>query len=144
MQSHPLCFFLFIYSLLFLCLNGISLSSITVSLANALARVNLLEAKLKATVKALEEADDKSAKEVAAGKLAANQVVKETEARDTKAEKAVVEVSQKQSKQKEVVVKRLDDLLTSIGSMCFLPVKLYCLCVLSNCVFTSYLCDTSE
>jgi hypothetical protein len=97
-------------------LNGISLLNIVVSLANALNHANVLEAKLKATTKALEEADKKHTKEGAATKLAANHAVQEAEARAIKAEKSLAKVSQSQSKCEEVVVKCIDDLLTSIGS----------------------------
>jgi hypothetical protein len=65
-------------------------------LANALNCATLLEAKLKTTTKALEEADNKHAKEVAFGKLAANQAIKEAEARAINAKKKnLAEVSQK-------------------------------------------------
>jgi hypothetical protein len=74
-------------------LNGISLLNIAVSLANALNHTNVLEAKLKATTKALEEAANKHAKEVAATELVANHAVKEAEARAIKAEKSLAKVS---------------------------------------------------
>jgi hypothetical protein len=45
-------------------------------LANAPNRASALEAKLKATTKALEEADKKHAEEVAATKLAADHAVR--------------------------------------------------------------------
>jgi hypothetical protein len=48
---------------------------VTVSLTNALVHVSSLEAKLKATAKALKEAKVKRAKEVAAAKLFADQAV---------------------------------------------------------------------
>jgi hypothetical protein len=101
-------------------------------LTNALNRASALEAKLKATTKALGEADKKRVKEVAATKLAADQVVKETEARAIKAEKALAEVSKRQTQCEEVVVKRIDDLLTS---KCSLPVDLYCLLCFVNLHF---------
>jgi biopolymer transport protein ExbB/TolQ len=94
----------------------ICLLNIAVSLANALNRASALEAKLKATTKALEEAHKKCAKEVAATKLAANQAVKEVEARAINAEKALAKVSKRQTQHEEAVVKRIDDLLTSFGS----------------------------
>jgi Flp pilus assembly protein TadB len=93
-----------------------------VSLANALTHANALEAKLKATTKALEEADNKHAKEVAATKLASYQADKEAEARDNKAKRALAEVSQRQTKREEAVVKRIDHLMTSFGSKCCLAV----------------------
>jgi hypothetical protein len=68
-----------------------------VSLANALARVTSLEAKLKTTYKALKEADAVNA--------SVDKAVKAAEARDIKAEKALVEVSQKQAKREEGFVK---------------------------------------
>jgi hypothetical protein len=76
-----------------------------VSLANALARVTSLEAKLKTTSKAFKEADEKRAKEVSVAKVSADKAVKEAEARAIKAEKALVEVSQRQAKREEDVVK---------------------------------------
>jgi hypothetical protein len=59
----------------------------TVSLANALARVTSLEAKLKTTIKALKEADEKCAKEVSATKFSADKAVKEAEASAIKPKK---------------------------------------------------------
>jgi chromosome segregation ATPase len=67
-----------------------------------------LEAKLKATSKALKEAD--------AAKASANKAAKAAEARAIKAEKALAEVSQKPAKREEDVVKQLDAILTSVGS----------------------------
>jgi biopolymer transport protein ExbB/TolQ len=88
----------------------------TVSLANALARVNSLEAKLKTISKALKEADEKRAKEVSAAKVSTDKAVKAVEARAIKAKKALAGISKRQSKREEDVVKRLDDILTSVGS----------------------------
>jgi biopolymer transport protein ExbB/TolQ len=79
-----------------------------VSLANALVRVASLEAKLKASSKALKEVHD--------AKASADNAAKAAEARAIKAKKALAEVSQKQAKREEEVVKRLDDILTSVGS----------------------------
>jgi predicted KAP-like P-loop ATPase len=87
-----------------------------VSLANALVRVTSLEATLKTTSKALKEADEKRVKEVSTAKVSADKAVKEAEARAIKAEKSLAEVSQRQAKREEDVVKRLDDILTSVGS----------------------------
>jgi biopolymer transport protein ExbB/TolQ len=87
-----------------------------VSLANALVRVASLESKLKTTSKALKEADEKHAKEVSAAKVSAEKAAKATEARAIKAEKALAEVSQRHAKHEEDVVKRLDVILTSVGS----------------------------
>jgi predicted KAP-like P-loop ATPase len=89
--------------------------------------VNSLETKLKATIKAFKEANKKHAKEVAAAKLSADQEVKEAEARAIKAEKALAEVSQRQASCEEVVVKRIDDILTFVGSKCSLTFVFYCL-----------------
>jgi hypothetical protein len=75
----------------------ICLLNTAVSLANALNHASALEAKLKTTTKALEEADNKHVKEVAATKLAADQAFKEEESRAIKAEKALDEVSQRQT-----------------------------------------------
>jgi hypothetical protein len=90
--------------------------SFIISLANALARVASLEAKLKTTSKALKEADEKRAKELSAANVSADKVVKAAEARAIKAEKTLAEVSRRQAKCEEDVVKRLDDILTSVGS----------------------------
>jgi hypothetical protein len=84
-------------------------------------RVASLEAKLKATSQALKEAD--------VAKASADKVAKAAEARAIKAENALVEVAQKQTKREEDVVKRLDGILTSVGSK-FSP---YC-CLMSVCV----------
>jgi hypothetical protein len=97
----------------------------TVSLANALACVTSLEAKLKTTSKALKEADEKRAKEVSAAKVSADKAVKAAEARAIKAEKALSEVSQSQAKREEDVVKRLDDIL-AFGSKFSLAFVFYC------------------
>jgi DNA anti-recombination protein RmuC len=88
--------------------------------------VNSLEAKLKTTTKALKEADEKLAKEMSAAKNFIDKVVKEAEARATKAKKAFAEVSQRQASREEAVVKRLDDILTSVGSKCSLAFVFYC------------------
>jgi biopolymer transport protein ExbB/TolQ len=58
--------------LIVLVFQWICLLNIPVSLANALNRTSALEAKLKATTKALEEADKKHVEEVVATKLAAD------------------------------------------------------------------------
>jgi hypothetical protein len=68
----PLVFLL--YSLLLLLTFRIIL--FIVSLANALAQVTLVEAKLKTTAKALKEADEKCAKEVSAAKVSAKKWLK--------------------------------------------------------------------
>jgi Skp family chaperone for outer membrane proteins len=94
-------------------------------LANALNLASALEAKLKATTKALGEADKKCAEEVAATKLTTNQEVKEAEARANKTKKSLAEVSKRQTQREEAIVKRINDLLTSISSKCSLPVGLY-------------------
>jgi hypothetical protein len=73
------------------------------------------------------EADKKRAKEVAATKFATDHAVKEAEARAIKAKKSLAEVLKRQTQREEVVVKWINDLLTSIGSKCSLPVHLYCL-----------------
>jgi Skp family chaperone for outer membrane proteins len=99
-------------------------------------RISSLETKLKATAKALKEADEKHIKEVAAAKLSVDQAVKEANARATKAEKALAEVSQRHANHEEAVVKRIDDILTSIGSKCSLTFVFYCLFPLPTCVFT--------
>jgi biopolymer transport protein ExbB/TolQ len=121
--------------LITLAFQWICLLNIAVSLANALNRSSALEAKLKTATKALGEADKKHAEEVAATKLVTDQAVKEAEARATKAKKALDEVSKKQARREEVVVKRIDDLLTSIGSKCSFPVVLHFLCVFHRPVF---------
>jgi hypothetical protein len=99
-------------------------------LANALNCANGLEAKLKATTKAMGEANKKCAEEVVATKLVVDQAGKEAEARAITAKKALAELSKKQTQREEAVVKRIDDLLTSFGSKCSLPVVLhYCFVV---------------
>jgi Skp family chaperone for outer membrane proteins len=98
----------------------------TVSLANGLARVTSLEAKLKTTSKALKEADEKRTKEVCATKASADKAVKAAEAMAIKAEKALAEVSQRKAKREEDVVKQLDDILTSVGSKFSLAFVLNC------------------
>jgi O-acetyl-ADP-ribose deacetylase (regulator of RNase III) len=109
---------------------------VTVSLAKALVRISSLETKLKATTNALKEANEKHVKEVAAAKLSADQAFKEANARATKAKKALAKVSQRHASHEEVVVKRIDDILTSIGSKCSLTFVFYCLFPLPTCVFT--------
>jgi vacuolar-type H+-ATPase subunit H len=76
-----------------------------VSLANALAQVTSVEAKLKTTAKALKEANEKRAKEVSAAKVSAKKAVKEAEARATKSKKNLSRVSQRQASREEAVVK---------------------------------------
>jgi hypothetical protein len=106
------------------------LLDITVSLANALNRAKVLEAKLSANTKALEEADTKHAEEVATAKLVATQAVKEVKERVVKAEKALAEVTQRQSNHEEAVVKRIDALSTSFGNkqclIFFILLVLFC------------------
>jgi hypothetical protein len=97
-----------------------------VSLANALARVTSLEAKLKTTSKALKEANEKCAKEVSAAKVSADKAVKEAEARTIKAKKALAKVSQRQAKREEDVVKRLDGILMFVHSKYSLAFVFYC------------------
>jgi hypothetical protein len=94
----------------------ICLHNIVVSLANALSHSSALETKLKASTKALGEADKKRADKVAATKLAADQAVKEAEARATKAEKTLDKISKKQSQCEEAIIKCIDYLLTAFGS----------------------------
>jgi hypothetical protein len=101
----------------------ICLLNIVVSLANALSLSSALEAKLKASTKALGEADKKHGDKVAATNLASDRAVKEAEARATKAE-----ISKKQSECEEAVVKHIDDLLTAWSC-------LYYLFVLNGCSF---------
>jgi uncharacterized protein YktB (UPF0637 family) len=89
-----------------------------------------LEAKLKTTSKVLKEADEKCANEVCAAKVFADKAVKAAKARAIKVKKASAEVSRRQAKREEDVVKRLDDILMSVGSKfsrafvfyCFIPV----------------------
>jgi hypothetical protein len=109
---------------------------VTVSLANSLVCVSLLQAKLKATAKALKEADKKRAKEVVVATFSVDQAVKEASVRATKFEKALAEVSQRQASHEEAVVKWINDIITSIGSKFSLTFIFYCLFPLSTCVFT--------
>jgi predicted site-specific integrase-resolvase len=90
----------------------------------------VLEDKLSANTKALEEANTKCAEEVAAA-----QAVKEAEERAFKAEKALVEVTQRQSKREEAIVKHIDALLTSFSSKCYLVFHSACL-ILPTCLLT--------
>jgi hypothetical protein len=75
-----------------------------------------LETKLKASTKALGEADKKFADKVAATKLATDQAVKEVEARATKAKKTLDKISKKLSQCEEAIIKCIDYLLTAFGS----------------------------
>jgi membrane protein involved in colicin uptake len=98
----------------------------------------LLEAKLKTTSKALEEANKKPTTEVVAAMLATDQAVKDAEARAIKAKETLARVYQNQSKREEAVVKCIDDLLTSFGSKCHLAV-IYVVLLLLICVMTIYI-----
>jgi hypothetical protein len=80
-------------------------------LANALNRASSLEAKLKATTKALGEADKKRDEEVVATKLAANQAVKEAEAGAMKSKKSLAEVPRGRRNAKKSL---LDGLVVSV------------------------------
>jgi Flp pilus assembly protein TadB len=108
-------------------------------LVNALSRSSVLEAKLKASTKALGGDDKKRADEVAATKLATDRAVKEAEARATKAKKSLAEISKKQSQCKEAIIKRIDDLLTTFGSkyrlIAFSLVLTLFLFILNGCSF---------
>jgi Fe2+ transport system protein B len=113
-------------------------------LANALNRSSALEAKLKASTKALGEADKKHADEVAATKLAADRAVKEAEARETKAKKALAKISKKQSQREEAVAKRIDDLLTTFGIKYRLILSSLILSLLFVCSQWLLFCDAVE
>jgi hypothetical protein len=70
-----------------------------------------LEAELMTTSKALKDAD--------AAKAFAGKAAKAAEARAIKAEKALAEVSQKQTRREGGVVKRLNEILASVGNKFF-------------------------
>jgi Skp family chaperone for outer membrane proteins len=70
-----------------------------------------LEAELKTTTEALKDAS--------AAKVSAEKATKAAETRAKKAEKALAEANQKQSKCEQAVVKRLDEICTSVGSKYF-------------------------
>jgi hypothetical protein len=108
-------------------------------LANALSHSSVLEAKLKASTKALGGDDKKRADEVAASKLATDRAAKDAEARATKAKKSLAKISKKQSQCKEAIIKHIDDLLTAFGSkyrlIVFSLVLTLFLFVLNGCSF---------
>jgi hypothetical protein len=70
-----------------------------------------LEAELKASIEAWESAN--------AAKVSAEKGAKSAETRAKKAEKALSDAHQKQAKRELSVVKRLDEMSTSVGSKCF-------------------------
>jgi ElaB/YqjD/DUF883 family membrane-anchored ribosome-binding protein len=103
-----------------------------------------LEAKLKAKIKALEEAQAQLAanvathkEELAAAKNAASQAVKEAQERAAKAEEALMKNAQEQTKCEETTIIRLNDLWTSFGSKyplsCDSLFSLLFVCVLTRC-----------
>jgi hypothetical protein len=53
-------------------------------------------------------------------KVSAERAAKSAETRAKKAEKALADANQKQIKQEQSVVKRLNEISTSVGSKCFL------------------------
>jgi hypothetical protein len=81
-------------------------------LATAHALITALEAELKASTEALNDAN--------AAKVSAERAAKSTETRDKKAEKALVDAKQKQTKREKSVAKRLDEISVSVGSKCFI------------------------
>jgi ABC-type protease/lipase transport system fused ATPase/permease subunit len=111
----PLLFFCLIYFhllvLMLLMIADIS-SFVIVALATANARISALEVELKASAEALENAN--------AAKVSAERAAKSAETRAKKAEKAPADANQKQFKREQSVVKRLDEISTSVGSKCFL------------------------
>jgi hypothetical protein len=82
-------------------------SFVTVALATANARISTLEA-----AEALENAN--------AAKVSTERAAKSAETRAKKAKKALADANHKQIKQEQSVVKRLDEISTSVGSKCFL------------------------
>jgi Flp pilus assembly protein TadB len=84
---------------------------VTAALAMALARIAALEAKLETSAEALKDANTT--------KVSAEKAAKAAKTRAKKAEKALAEANQKQSKREQVVVVRLDEICTSVGSKCF-------------------------
>jgi predicted Holliday junction resolvase-like endonuclease len=93
-------------------------SLFAVALAMALARVAALETKLKTTTEALKDTNT--------AKVSAEKVAKAAETKAKKDEKALAEANQKQSKREQAVVKRFDEICTSVGSKCF--VLSLCIC----------------
>jgi Flp pilus assembly protein TadB len=87
-----------------------------VALNKAFARVASLEAELKTTSQALNNAN--------IAKTSAKKATKTAEAKAKKAEKALAEISQKQSNREGAVVERLDVICTSVGSKCFVSLCL--------------------
>jgi translation initiation factor 2B subunit (eIF-2B alpha/beta/delta family) len=87
-------------------------SFVTVALTMALARIATLEAELKTSAKALKDAN--------ATKVSTERVAKSVETRSKKAKKALADASQKQIKREQSLVKRLDEISTSVGSKCFI------------------------
>jgi biopolymer transport protein ExbB/TolQ len=91
---------------------------VTVSLATALARIATLEAELKTSTEALKDAN--------AAKVSTKKAAKSAETRAKKAKKALADASQKQTKQEQSVVERLDEISTSVGSKCsILPLDIF-------------------
>jgi Flp pilus assembly protein TadB len=87
-------------------------SFVIVTLTAANACISSLEAELKAFAKTLENAN--------AAKVSTERDAKSAETRAKKAEKALADANQKQIKQEQSLVKRLDEISISIGSKCFL------------------------
>jgi biopolymer transport protein ExbB/TolQ len=87
---------------------------VTVALATANACISTLEAELKASAEALENAN--------AAKVSAERAAKSAKTRAKKAEKALADANQKQLKLVKSVVKRLNKISTFVGSKClYLP-----------------------
>jgi translation initiation factor 2B subunit (eIF-2B alpha/beta/delta family) len=87
-------------------------SFVTVALATAHARITKLEAKLRASIEALKDAN--------AAKVSAERAAKSAETRAKKAEKALADANQKQIKREQSVIKGLDEISISVGSKCFI------------------------
>jgi Skp family chaperone for outer membrane proteins len=87
-------------------------SFVKVALTMALARIATLEAELKTSTKALKDANG--------AKVSAERAPKSANTRAKKAEKALADANQRQIKREQSVVKRLDEISTSVGSKCFI------------------------
>jgi Skp family chaperone for outer membrane proteins len=87
-------------------------SFVTVALTMALACIATLEAELKTSMEALKDAN--------AAKVSAERAAKSAETRAKKAKKALADANQRQIKREQSVVKRLDEISTSVGSKCFI------------------------
>jgi predicted Holliday junction resolvase-like endonuclease len=94
------------------------ISLFTVALATALAHVAALEAELKTATKALKDANT--------AKVSSEKAAKAAETKAKKAKKALTEATQKQTIREQAVVRRLDEICTSVGSKYFIFILVPC------------------